>query len=51
MNGEYDLRGHDLKAKYLPDYLAQRVAIFARKNFGVDEHSLVQLARQFTIER
>ena len=51
MSNDYDLKTHDLKAKYLPDYLAQRVAIFARKNFGVDEHSLVQLAREFAIER
>ena len=48
---DYDLRDHDLKAKFLPQYLAQRVAIFARKNFGIDEHSLVQLATEFTKER
>ena len=51
MSDDYALRPEELRSKHLPEYLAQRIAIFARKNFGVDEHSLVQLAREFTIER
>ena len=51
MSDDYNIRDHDLKAKFLPQYLAQRVAIFARKNFGIDEHSLVQLATEFTKDR